>query len=174
MTVILLTAGTTWIVPSDFNPSNNRVACIGAGGGGGAAEPGGGGAGGGGAYAHVDNIVLQRGDTINIAIGAGGTGSGQSGTAGGPTWFGGSSFETATVAARGGGGAALNISGTGGQASTSIGTVRSSGGTSSPGDPANGQGGGGAGGPDGDGIGGSLGNGGDADAGNGGAGGLLG
>src|SRR6266852_7860039 len=74
--VIYLTSGTSWKVPSDWNPKNNTIECIGAGGnghGGDRAFTGGGG-GGGGAYAKISNLSLTRGSSVSLKIAAGGDG----------------------------------------------------------------------------------------------------
>ena len=74
--VIALTSGTSWTVPSDWNNANNSVECIG--GGGGSGNQGGSG-GGGGAYSKSSNLTLTPGNSIPIAIGAGGS-AGAAGT----------------------------------------------------------------------------------------------
>ena len=56
-TVVFLTTGTSWTVPSDWNSSSNTVECIGAGGNGGSGVNIGGGAGAaGGDYAKIQNL----------------------------------------------------------------------------------------------------------------------
>jgi hypothetical protein len=47
MTQIVLTSGTSWAVPGDFNPSDNKIEAIGGGGAGVLGDPTGGGGGGG-------------------------------------------------------------------------------------------------------------------------------
>lgn len=171
--VILLTSGTTWTVPSDFT-STNTVVCIGPGATGvlgGPANPccgilGSGGPGGaGGAWASVSNLSLTPLSSINIHIGAGGSGT--------DTWFNGTTLAGSSVGAKSSNGT------TGGSGASSIGTSKNSGGNGG----ANGSGGvfagggGGAGGPNGAGAAGAAGNGisggagGNGDAGSGGAGG---
>lgn len=146
----VLTSGSTYVVPTGWSNTNNKIECIGGGGGGGI-----GAGGGGGAYAANANIVLSAASIINFAIGGGGAGSTQAtspvqATAGGNTWFGGTSFSTSFVGAAGGRGA-----GAGGQASNSRGPVRFSGGNGGAGATGGAFGGGGGGG-----AGGPLGNGG--------------
>lgn len=77
---IVLTSGTTWTVPADWNSTNNKIEVIGGGGG---AYSGGG---GGGGYARKNNAALTPGSTVSYVIGAAGT-SGTSPTAGGDTFF---------------------------------------------------------------------------------------
>src|SRR5580704_17931119 len=58
------TSATSWVVPSDWNSSNNTIQCIAAGGSGAAgssSRPGGGG--GGGGYAEQLNQSLRPGST---------------------------------------------------------------------------------------------------------------
>lgn len=81
-TVLFLTSGTTWSVPSDWNSAANTIEGIGAGG---AGAPGTGssaaGAGGGaGAYALLTNQALTPGSTVNIQIGVGGASGSANGT----------------------------------------------------------------------------------------------
>ena len=158
---VFLTSGSTWTVPSDWNPSNNTIEVIGGGGGGSTAVvnqyPGRGG--GGGAYAKVTNLTLTGGSSVSYHVGSGGVG-GPVASSGGDTWFNGSSCAGASTCAKGGGGASGTV-GSGGSATNSVGSVKFAGGTggyNSNGDAAGG--GGGAGGPQGAG----------ANAGNGGAG----
>src|SRR5208283_827449 len=84
MTALVLTSGTAWIVPADWNSASNYVVCIGAGG---STSSSGYGGGGGGACAYTINMVLEPGALVPIQIGAGGgtTGSGFGPTAN--TWF---------------------------------------------------------------------------------------
>ena len=78
MTVIILTSGTSWTVPNDWNSSSNIVEAIGGGGGGGLGDDGGAGggagsgAGGAGAYAKITNFSSTAGTNISITIGRGG------------------------------------------------------------------------------------------------------
>src|SRR5208282_2217039 len=100
---ILVTSGSTWTVPADWNNSSNSIVAIGAGangvaggngGGGGTGNPGtiggnggtggAGGAGGsagagghGGSATQITNVALTPGTQVNIQVG----------TAGAPTWF---------------------------------------------------------------------------------------
>jgi hypothetical protein len=121
-TAYILTGGTSWTTPSDWNNSNNSISLIGGGGAGGAAsasgsQRAGGGGGGGGGYNLLSNQTLSG--TISYTIGAGGfVGSGggstsfnSSGTAGG-----GSAGNSVggTVSIVGTGGSGLNTGGAGG------------------------------------------------------------
>lgn len=73
-TVIILTstALSSWTVPSDWNPSNNSIECIGPGydgENGGTSSNTGGDGGGGGAYAKISNVNLTPGSNVSIRIG---------------------------------------------------------------------------------------------------------
>ena len=70
-TVIFLTSGSTWTVPSDWNSSNNTIEVIGGGGGGGSSQYSNGG-GGGGAWSKVTNASLTPGATVGVQVGSGG------------------------------------------------------------------------------------------------------
>ncbi len=97
---IILTSGTGWTVPSDWNNSSNKIEVIGGGGGGSDFSYYSDVGGGGGAYAKVSNVTLSPGGYIPITIGAGGTGgqsSSVNATAGGNT-----TFNNTTVGAGGG------------------------------------------------------------------------
>lgn len=85
--VLLITSGTTWTTPSDWNASNNTIICIGGGGGGSGARLDGGG--GGGAVAFTSNINLAISTVYTVSIGSGGSGgaSGSAGTNGGIRGF---------------------------------------------------------------------------------------
>jgi hypothetical protein len=137
-TVVYLTSGSSWTVPSDWNSSANTIECIGAGGSG--ASPGSGG--NGGSYAIKSNLSLSG--TLNIGIGAGGASVISAvGNAGGNTWLGGGSFATCTVG--GAGGTAGVSSGSSPSANgASVGTITYAGGI---GGSSNLGGGGGAAGP---------------------------
>ena len=104
-TVIFLTSGSTWTVPSDWNSSNNTIEVIGGGGGG--SNTGNQVGGGGGGYSKATNVSLTPGGSVNIGIGIGGAQN----TSGGNTWFNGTNASNASVSASGG-----SISGTGGTA----------------------------------------------------------
>jgi hypothetical protein len=163
-TVIVLTSGATWTVPSDWNSANNKIECIG-GGGGGSSGANEGDGGGGGAYSASTNITLTPGASINFVIGSGGAGGlgtagGGSGpgSAGGFTCFGGTTLASCTVGAMGGSGATGNGATIphGGAASGGVGTIKYSGGNGGiNGGPTNYYpvgAGGGAGGPHGNGA----------------------
>lgn len=95
MTQIVLTSGTTFVTPADWNPAANTIEAIGGGAAGGATV------GGAGAdYAKVSNQSLSG--SIAIAIGAAGTSGGN----GGDTTFG------SILLAKGGGSASTNIGST--------------------------------------------------------------
>jgi hypothetical protein len=148
--VLTRDAGTTWVVPSDWNSTKNSIECIG--GGGGASFGNGvglGGAGGGGAgYSKVVNLALSPGAIIPISVGIGGTAGGVNGGDGGDTWFNGSSLAASAVSAQHGGGGKGQTGGTKGAASAAAGAIHFDGGAGS--DGLNGGGGGGsAGGPNG-------------------------
>ncbi len=154
-TVIFLTSGTTWTVPSDWNSSSNTVEAIGAGG------SGFGTGAGGGAYAQISNLTLTPGGTVAFQIGTPGGSSGAGALPTANTWF----VNGATLVAAG----AIQLSSSGGPVANCIGTVKTAGGNGS-------TGGGGAGGPDGAGQNASGTTGGNGDAGvvGGGAGGTTG
>lgn len=179
-TQIILTSGTSWTVPSDWNNYDNKIEVIGGGGSGAgeynASSPGG----GGGAYSRIDNTPLSPGASITYAIGAGGPGvaGNGNGTDGGDTCFGAATISGTgiLVGAKGGkqGNTVGNTAGLGGDAALGVGTIKYSGGN---GEKANavttgGGGAGGAAGPNGDGNDGYNHVGGSGDAGFGGAGGL--
>lgn len=172
---IFLTSGTSWTVPTDWNNSNNTVEVIGGGGGAGSgysdsSGSGGEGAGGGGAggYSKITNITLVPGATVTYAIGGAGTGGtatsgglpGNSGTAGGDTYFCNSTSNCTSITdssvvagAKGGSGGApgapgvVGAGGAGGLATGGIGSTKTNGGTGGNGGPtASAAGGGGGGG----------------------------
>ncbi|WP_146194175.1 glycine-rich domain-containing protein [Brumimicrobium oceani] len=123
---IIRTSGNSWTIPSDADPSSITVECWGAGGGGASSSnsttPGGGG--GGGAYARKI-FNFSPGQTLNYSIGVGGSSTNNDG---GDTWF--FANNSSGVKAKGGRGAANNdMNGAaGGAESTSIGSVKYSGG----------------------------------------------
>jgi hypothetical protein len=108
--VYLLETGSTWTVPSDFNPSNNQIYLYGGGGGGGGSHgtvSTGGGGGGGGGFTLATNYGLYSPASASYTVGAGGTGGLQNnGSSGGTTFF------SSLYANGGGGGQGLNGSGT--------------------------------------------------------------
>lgn len=146
---LILTSGSTFDVPADWNNNRNTIECIGGGGGGaaGTTNTRGGGGGGGGEYRMATNVTLTPGAAIPYVIGAGGAGgasSGADGTDGGDT-----TFNTTTVVAKKGlkGVAATSAGGAGGSGGT--GAVGHNGGTGANGTSgasSSGGGGGGAGG----------------------------
>lgn len=110
----------------------------------------GGGAGGGGAYARLDALPVNAGDSINYFVGAGGAlpGAGNPGNTGQASWF----VNTSTLLAQpgvGGGIGTISASGAGGSAVTSIGDqtyAGGAGGSGVTGGPPNSRAGGGGGG----------------------------
>ena len=77
ITQIVLTSGTTWTVPADFDPNSNTVECIeggqtGRGGGTGTKSAGatGGRSGQGGRFEGITNFQVSPGDSCTISIGA--------------------------------------------------------------------------------------------------------
>jgi hypothetical protein len=175
-TVIVLTSGSSWTVPSNWCSLNNTIEVIGGGGGGGPGDPGTNGpgsGGGGGGYSKITNLNLMPGALIPFSVGAGGAGAptGQSNVAqpGGDTWLNGASFGSSSVAAKGGAQGVYNSNGgQGGRALAGIasgaGSQKFSGGTGN-------QGGGGAAGPFGNGRNGASAQGNGTGGGGGGAGG---
>jgi hypothetical protein len=156
-TTIFLTSGTTWTVPSDFNPLDNSVEVIGGGGGGANGTSGskGNSGGGGGGYSRSTNIALTPGTSVTYAVGAAGT-HGGSPTAGGDTYFCNSTSNCASISgtavvvgAKGGGAGTTSAGGAGGAASSGVGSVTYSGGAGGSASAAQngGSGGGGAAGP---------------------------
>lgn len=159
----ILTSGTSWIVPADWNSSDNLVECIGPGGKGAnrTTATGGGGGGGGGAYAATPNVSLTVGSAISYVIGTGGS---QTDT----------SFNTSSCIADAGKNAVNTSRGAGGLTAGSTGTTLFAGGNGANGTAGtfgDGGGGGGAAGPNGAGNNASTVTGGSGDAGSGGAGG---
>jgi hypothetical protein len=122
----LLTSGTTWTVPVDWNSSNNNIYLIGAGGGGATAAVSGnnraaGGGGGGGGYTALSNQSLTPSAVIPYTIG----------TSAGNTNGGSTTFNTTNIAG-------------GGLAGTATTAPTSTGGAGGTGDFAGGIGGAGA------------------------------
>lgn len=126
--VILLTSGTSWTVPNDWNNSNNTIECVGGGISGQAGSSSSYG-GGGGSYAANTNVSLTIGAAITYAIGSG---------SGGDTCFGGSTIATSLIAAEGGARPG------GGTTAASIGQTEFAGGSAQPTTPVNSGGGGAA------------------------------
>src|SRR5205085_2130767 len=96
-TIIAITSGTTWTVPSDWDATAaDTIECIGPGGKGVTATANGasGGGGGGGAYAKISNLRLFAGQVVSIQIGATTTSASQ-------TWFLSSSTVSAAAGANG-------------------------------------------------------------------------
>lgn len=165
MTQIVLTSGTSWTVPADWNSAANTVEVIGGGAGGINTTSNNAGSGGGG-YSKAVNVSLTVGVSVAYVIGAGGNQA----TAGGDTWFNGASLAASSVGAKGGSAGSGSTGGAGGAASAGVGSTKYSGGAGESG----GRAGGGAAGLNGAGLAGSGGSGGTGDGGYGGAGGLYG
>ena len=163
------TTATSLIVPASWNSSNNKVEIIGGGSGG--LNPTGGDVamgGCGGTYSKKSNVSLTGGATVSVTVGVGGS-AGFPPTAGGNTYFNGTTLAGSTVSATGGpassdGVACVTAAG------ASVGTTIHVGGSAASlnQNHQTGYGGGGAGGPGG--VGGNGGQGG-CSAGGGGAGG---
>jgi hypothetical protein len=136
--VAILTSGTSWTVPSDFNPLNNMVELWGGGGGGapGTTNANGGGGGGGAGYRFQRNFDPGLAATVAFVIGSGG---GPSTVGGDTTW------NAGAVVAKGGSGASASTSGAGGGVGSG-GTGGNSGGTGGGGSVGTGNRGGGGGG----------------------------
>jgi hypothetical protein len=183
--VVLLSTGSSFTKPADWNDAANDIYCIGGGGGGGtgalnAAIGAGGGGGGGGECSHYPNLNLTSISTVPYQLGVGGGIH----TAGGDTWFGSATQSLAYLSAAGGGagsdgsgarsGSGQGAGGAGGSSTAHSGAVQfagGNGGTSATG-ASGGAGGGGAGGPNGvggNGAGGSGANGGGGGGADGGA-----
>jgi hypothetical protein len=120
-TAYLLTSGTTFTVPSDWNSSNNNIYMIGAAGGGGSAAVSGnnraaGGGGGGGAFTQLTNFTATPSSSVTYAIGT----SAANTNGGNTTWDSGTyiangglrgTAATTPTSAGGAGGAAQTVSG---------------------------------------------------------------
>ena len=147
LTFVVLTSGSTWTVPANWNNASNAIWALGAGGNGGTASQNvyNGAGGGGGAFASVANKTLTPGASINIQVGVndGTTGSGTTPTAN--TWFNNSS----TLVAAGGASASGSTQGAAGSTANSVGTVKYAGGAGGSSGGSTAGGGGGAGGPNG-------------------------
>jgi hypothetical protein len=164
---VILTGSTSWPVPSDFNPAENKIEAIAGGGGAGGSTQNtrSSGGGGGGGYGYKLNFDPGTASTITYAIGGGGPGGGSgatNGTAGGST-----TWNAATLATGGGGGQGAGGSSGGGGGGVGAGATGGfaggTGGNGGAGTSFGGGGGGGAGGPTG--AGGTGGNGTSAPAG---------
>jgi len=159
----VLTTGTSWTVPSDFDSTNNNIYIIGGGaGGGGAIATGtagnkvGGGGGGGGGFTGISNLSLTPSSSVSYAIGAGGTGlAGATTSPYGPSGSGGTTTFS-SYSAGGGSGTLTTLSTTspGGVGGTGLTYNGGTGGTAPFGTNATngGGGGGGSGGVDGAGV----------------------
>ena len=163
----ILTSGTTWVVPSDWDNASNTIEVIG-GGGGGEDNGDSGGGGGGGGYSKSVNVTLTAGDVVSYQIGSGGaTDTGADGADGGDTFFCNATSNCATIAGsavlvgakggKGGGTVTADTGGVGGAAGSGIaegtGSTTYSGGNGGTGNGIadSGGGGGGAAGPRGNG-----------------------
>lgn len=150
MVEVVLNSGTTWVVPLDWDSSNNSVQCFGGGAAGSSVSNSknteGRSGGGAGAYARGDNILLTPGATIQVRIGAGGTTGVGLGNPGGDTCFNATSLanavtngDTVSVAAQGGQvGANTSTGGAGGVGTNGVGNhTRTSGGAGGNGSAGN-------------------------------------
>lgn len=167
-TVIFVTSGTSWTVPSNWS-STNTIEVIGGGGGGDSAANTGSGGGGGGAYSKITNLSLTPSSSVTIQVGTGGA-QDLDGTA---TWFNGATCAGASVCGDGGLQGLNAAGGTGGTTINSVGTTKFAGGAGGAGNTGGdtGGGGGGAGGPGGAGMNGGSGDATSASGGGGGCGG---
>ena len=146
MTQYIITSGTTWSVPADWNNADNKIEAIGGGGGGSAGTvSSAGAAGGGAAYASVTNTALTPSSAIDIQVGVGGVSGLTAPTA---SWV---KNNSGTKVVEADYGKNPSGSGIGGQASASTGSIKYSGGTGGSGGGRGGSGGGGSAGPSGDG-----------------------
>lgn len=158
-TTTVYTASTTLLIPAG-STVNAEMWGGGASGSGNAGATSGRGGGGGAAYSQKSSIPITAGTTYTITVGQGGAQTNlDAGNAGGDSWF----STIGTILAKGGGVAAAEIGGTGGQAASGVGTVKHSGGNGGngfvSGGPDGGGGGGGAAGSANDGTNGASGNG---------------
>lgn len=108
--VILLTSGTSWPVPLDWNSANNTIECI-AGGASGAAAHGNNSSaratgGGAGVWSKKSNVTLTRGGTASFQVGVGGAAvsvtsnsTSSNGNPGTATWFNGTALNSASCSA---------------------------------------------------------------------------
>src|SRR5262249_13608905 len=89
-TVTILTSGTSYTMPNDWNNADNNIQCLGGAGGAGFSTANGATntGGGGGEWRKATNLTYTTGANITIQIGAGGSGSSGTGqTDGGDTLF---------------------------------------------------------------------------------------
>lgn len=122
--VAVITTGTSWTVPADWNNGSNTIECWGAGASGSTSGSGG----GGGAWAKTDNVALTPGASVPYWVG-GGSGALD-------TWFGAATYAASLCGAKGGNNTA------GGGASACIGDAAYSGGNAAGGGGAAGYPGG--------------------------------
>jgi hypothetical protein len=108
--VILLTSGTTWIVPPDF--TNKNTIEVWGGGASGSVHYGHQGGGGGG-YGKITNLQLQTESTVTYVVGLGGTSTTLSMQDGSPTFFGGVDERRSYLYATAGSGSIGGVSNTG-------------------------------------------------------------
>lgn len=185
VTIFLTSGSGFWVIPNDWNPTDNSIEVIGGGGGGGGGNnnyrsSGG----GGGGYAKVSSVSFASG-SVRYSVGSGGTEN----VAGGDTYFCNSPTSCASITgdsviagAKGGSpgssgnGANPNpAGGAGGAAADGEGDSTFSGGAGAPAIHASQNGGGGgAAGPNGNGVTATTGNGGAGGGGSGGVGGAVG
>jgi hypothetical protein len=71
--ILYILTGTSFVLPSDWNPNNNRIFLVGGGGSGGPSyNSASGGGGGGGGFTLVQNYAAPPGATVSYSIGSGG------------------------------------------------------------------------------------------------------
>lgn len=144
-----------WVVPSDWNSSDNSITVIGGGGAGVSSAQGTGAAGGGGGgYSNITNLSLTAGNTVTYQIGDGGrkttVGVG-AGTAGTATFFNrtagtaGTCADTVSVCANPGAAGSGVTGGAGGSTTGADGTTLFAGGAGGAGNSTGDTGGGGGG-----------------------------
>jgi hypothetical protein len=144
--VIVLTSGTSWIVPADWDNAANTIEAIGAGGNGAnsTANTNSGAGGGGGEYREASNVSLTANTNVTINIPSGGAGSAVNGA------FLKNNSSTTVIEAKNGGNASGTTAGNGGTGGTG-GTANYDGGNggnaTTAGNEGSGGGGGGSAGP---------------------------
>lgn len=132
---LVMTSGTTLVLPANWNIASNQVWAVGEGGNGATSTSGGtGGGGGGGAIAGISNFADAAGTSETIAIGAGGSGT--------DTTF----SSAAVLKAQHGSNGAVSTGGAAGSTGSSVGTIKHAGGAGGAGSATSHFGGGGGGG----------------------------
>jgi hypothetical protein len=136
---VVLTSGSTWTVPQNWNSASNTIEVIGGGGSGaeGQVGTGQGAGGGGGGYSSTTNVALTPGAMVDYAIGSGGAAAAAAtGNSGTSTWFCNSSSNCASIAgtavvagANGGSGTGNGVGGAGATTVGAIGATKYAGGS---------------------------------------------